>query len=139
MNTSRAINNSLRQKPLVLLILPLAFLVMGAKWVEKPVQDLETIVGKWRGSGITSAGSTFDVGYVFRKDGSLDGWAAGSGWSKKLQSPPGTMHINAGKLEYRNDNGILRTGVLYEDKKGRRKIKFEGETGGTWDVRPVKK
>jgi hypothetical protein len=123
---------------LMLVFTAVAF-TTAAKWAEKPVENLDTIAGKWKGSGITTTGSTLEVEYVFRKDGSLDGWAGGIGWSKKLQSPPGTLHINAGKLEYRNDKGTLRTGVLYEDKKGRRKIEFVGETGGTWDVRPTKK
>jgi hypothetical protein len=140
MNTPRKITSTLlSSKIVVLLILPLALFVMGAKWAEKPVENLDTIVGKWKGSGITGSGYSFEVEYVFRKDGSFDAWAGGRGWSNKFEPPPGALRINGGKLEYRNEKGALRTGVLYEDAKGRRNLKFQGEDGGKWDVRPVKK
>jgi hypothetical protein len=141
MNRSQIITNTLLHRTLlILLILPFTFLIIGAKWVEKPVENLDAIVGKWKGSGLTTSGSTFDVWYVFRKDGSFDSVANGGSWSRKFEPPPGALHVTkGGKLEYRNQRGTLRTGVLYEDRKGRRKITFEGETGAKWDVKPVKK
>lgn len=133
-------NRSLDTKKLILfLILPIALFLMGAEWVEKPVASLDTTVGTWKGSGISAEGYRYDVEYVFRKDGSFDAWAGGKSWSKKIQMPAGTMHINGGKLEYKNEKGIPRTGVLYEGAKGRRKIVFQGEEGGNWDVSPAKK
>jgi hypothetical protein len=90
------------------------------------------------GSGITSNGSSFEVEYLFRKDGSFDDRVWGSGWSKKFERPPGTLRVNAGKLEYKGVGGPLRTGVLYEDKKGRRVLKFQGEDGMKLSVRAKK-
>jgi hypothetical protein len=61
-----------------------------------------------------------------------------SDWSTTSAMPPGTLQLKGGKLEYRNDKGLARTGVLYEDKKGRRVLKFHIENGASWKVREKK-
>jgi hypothetical protein len=128
------------KKLLVLLILPFTLFLIGAKWVEKPIDNLDTIVGKWKGGGINDNGWTFEVEYLIRKDGSFDGWAGDRGsWSTKTKMPPGTLKLKGGKVEYRNDKGRFRSGVLYEDTKGRRMLKFETDTDARWDVRQKKK
>jgi hypothetical protein len=123
----------------VLLILAATLVLMGGKWVEKPVESLESVSGTWKGSGITAKGFNFETEYVFKKDGSFDYWVGGRNYSDKGQRPPGTLYINAGKLMYKNKKGILRTGILEEDKKGRRVLKFHGDDGMKLDVRPAKK
>jgi hypothetical protein len=122
---------------LMLVFTAVAF-TTAAKWAEKPVENLDTIVGKWKGSGITGSGSSFEVEYFFRKDGSFDDRVWGPTWSKKFQRPPGTLRVNAGKLKYKGVKGPLRTGTLYEDKKGRRMLKFHGDDGMKLSVRAKK-
>lgn len=129
------------KKLVVLLILPFALLLTGAKWAEKPVENLDAIVGEWEGKGMTDQGLSFYVGYIFRKDGSYGSSVMGtngSNWSTQSDMPPGTLQIKEGKLQYRNDKGFVRTGVLYEDKKGRRVLKFRTENGANWKVREKK-
>jgi hypothetical protein len=123
----------------VLLLVAASLALMGAKWVEKPIESLESISGKWKGGGITATGYRFEVEYVFKADGAYDAWTGGQRHSGKSQRPPGTVRLIGGKLEYKNSKGASRTGVLYEDAKGRRELKFQGEDGGKWDVRPVTK
>jgi hypothetical protein len=154
MNRSQTITRASPYKKLVvLLILPSALFLAGAKWVEKPVENLDTIAGEWIGKGVTDTLATcmnqiltlptgacqrFDVEYVFRKNGAYESRVSvGSNhWSTAM--PPGTLQIKEGKLEYRNDKGLVRTGVLYEDKKGRRVLKFRLENGASWKVREKK-
>lgn len=149
-------NTSPYKRLVVLLILPFALLATGAKWAEKPVENLDTIAGKWIGTGVTDtltscmnfiatfargACQRFDVEYVFRKDGAYESRVSGGSsnhWSTTSDMPPGTLQIKEGKLEYRNDKGLVRTGVLYEDKKGRRVLKFRLENGASWKVREKK-
>jgi hypothetical protein len=123
----------------VLLVLAASLALMGGKWVEKPIESLESITGTWKGSGINVRGFQFETEYVFRKDGSYDYWVGGGRYSDKGHRPLGILYLNAGKLMYKNTKGMLRTGVLEEDKKGRRVLKFHGEDGAKWSVREKKK
>jgi len=126
------------KKLVVLLILPFALLLTGAKWTEKPVETLDTIAGEWQGKGATDQGVEFRVGYLFRKDGSYGSSVIVGRWSFQSDMPAGTLQTKEGKLQYRNDKGLVRTGVLYEDKKGRRVLKFRTENGAHWRVREKK-
>jgi hypothetical protein len=123
----------------LILLIASAPLTMGAKWTGKPVQSLESITGKWKGSGIGGRGWRFDLEIVISQDGSMDTWYRGQNYSDKNQYPAGTLRINAGKLEYKNTRGAARTGVLQEDEKGRQVLKFHGDDGVKFDARPMKK
>ena len=143
MNRSQTMTNTSPYKTLVVsLILPFVLLLTGAKWAETPVENLGTIAGEWEGKGMTGTGLSFEVGYVFRKDGSYDSRVRGgsllSDWSTQSDMPPGTLQLKGGKLEYQNKKGLVRTGVLYEDAKGRRVLMFQTESGTYWRVREKK-
>ena len=139
MHRSETIGNTSPYKRLVvLLILPVALLLTGAKWAEKPVENLDTIAGEWEGKGMTDQGLDFHVAYIFRADGSYGSSVIVGRWSFQSDMPAGTLQTKEGKLQYRNDKGLVRTGVLYEDKKGRRVLKFHLENGASWKVREKK-
>ncbi len=90
-----------------------ALLLMGAKWVEKPIQDFQSIAGEWRGSGYSASGGTFSLIFVFKPDGAY-------AWTISGRDGKGTMRLEDGRIEWNSVmTGDLVTVTLHE-KKGKR-------------------
>ncbi len=121
-----------------------ALLCMGAKWAEKPIESLTSIAGEWRGNGDAvegygspgrGRGIVGIISYVFKEDGSYTYSWAEPVKSDRGQRPAGTVRLHAGKLEWKIPNGLPWTATLYEDKKGKRRLKGHREDGGTWTLK----
>jgi hypothetical protein len=117
---------------------------MGAKWAEKPIESLANVAGEWRGNGDAvegygdpgrGRGKVGIIRYVFKEDGSYAYSWAEQVKSDRGQRPAGTVRLHGGKLEWKIPNGLPWTATLYEDKKGRRRLKGRREDGGTWTLK----
>jgi hypothetical protein len=136
MNTRHTI--SLSKQFAFLLVLPIALLLMGAKWEEKSIDSLASIAGTWSGNGNHPRGANYSVEYVFKADGSFDfSWVMPRD-AKEGHKRPGTMWIQNGKLEWKTDQGPWIF-TLYEDKKGRRTLRGKRSDGNTQELSPAKK
>ena len=121
-----------------------ALLCMGAKWAEKPIESLASVAGEWRGNGDAvegygsprrGRGIVGIISYVFKEDGSYTYSWAEPVKSDRGQRPAGTVRLHGGKLEWKIPNGLPWIATLYEDKKGRRRLKGHREDGGTWTLK----
>ncbi len=110
-----------------------ALFLMGAKWVEKPIQDFQSSAGEWRGSGFaTTFDGSFHVIFVFKPDGTY-------AWTGGIRDGKGTMRIEGGKVVWKSVvTGDLVTVTLHE-KKGKRNLKGRRADGLTWTVKPAMK
>ncbi len=120
------------------LVLATALFTMGAKWADKPIESLASIAGKWSGNGSKPGGKEYSITFTFKEDGSFDFSTLSKRGGKNGQRPPGTVRVNNGKLEWESRNGLLRTATLYENKKGKRKLKGRREDGNNWEVKEKK-
>ena len=76
---------------------------------------------------------------TFKEDGSYEFSVWGiRGGGRDGQTRPGTVRVNNGRLQWQSRNG-LSTATLYENKKGKRKLKGQREDGSNWEVTKTKK
>ena len=89
-------------------------------------------------NGCSAKGDSYSIDYVFKKDGAYDyGWRATIG-GESGKRPPGTLRVNGGKMQWKSSQGFLWTTTLYEDKKGKRKLKGRREDGNRWQLKEKK-
>ncbi len=69
----------IRSKLVLILLLTGALFTIGAKWAEKPIEDLENVVGEWRGSGRTAKGQDFSLTFIIKEHGYFEVNARSSG------------------------------------------------------------
>jgi len=113
-----------------------AVLTMGARWADKPIDSLATIVGLWSGNGKTTEGYDYYISYVFKEDGSIDYSQVVVFGGHKGQLGPGSVRVKGGKLVFEDYEGLLWTFTLQENKRGRRKLKGLPEDGNRQLLRP---
>ena len=128
---------AIRSRLAVALLLIGALFAMGAKWVERPIDDVQHVVGKWRGSGESAGGTRFAVTFIIKEDGSFHADAV----SSRVTVRGGRrLRLNDGKLwlkSIHNDQNVIIT--LYESNKGKKMLKARREDGLTWRATRVKK
>jgi hypothetical protein len=95
------------------------------------------IAGEWHGDGQSYAGHRVDAKYVFKANGAfVYDWIQTYG-SGHVEQPPGTLHANGEKLEYKDAEGLLWTFTLDEDKKGRHILHVQSKEG-TWTLKQTR-
>jgi hypothetical protein len=116
------------------LVLATALFTMGAKWAEKPIDDLASIAGAWSGTGSNARGANYTINYSFKQDGSFTfsvikpgGGSAGLRTQDGTKGP-GALWVEGGKLRYKSGKGPW-TFTLYENKKGKQKLRGERPDG----------
>lgn len=126
-----------RTRVLMIAVLAGALFTMGAKWVERPIQNFDGVAGEWRGSGSTASGAEFGLKFIIKADGS---YRVMANWMSGSNDYTGPLRLKDGKIEFKSPtNGETVTLTLSEDKKGKRKLKARRPDGMTWSVKPAKK
>ena len=119
------------------LLLVGALFCTGAKWAEKPIGTLADVVGEWSGEGTTAKGYNYPLELVFFENGVYRYSWQGSSGSESGERPPGTVHVNGGKLEFIDSRGFPWTATVYEHKKkGQRMMKgLRHSDGSTFNLK----
>jgi hypothetical protein len=126
-----------KQKMICLtLVLATALLTMGAKWVEKPIDNLASIAGTWSGTGSNTRGAHYMIKYWFHEDGSFKFSKMQRGDMRDGQKGPGALWVEAGKLRYKTGRGPW-TFTLYE-KKTKHMLRGKRPDGNEQDLTPAK-
>lgn len=120
----------------VALVLATALFTMGAKWAEKPIDNLASIAGTWSGTGSNTRGAHYTIKYWFHEDGSFRFSMTHPQNMKDGQKGPGALWVEAGKLRYKTGKGPW-TFTLYE-KKGKHMLRGKRPDGNAQELTPAK-
>ncbi len=112
------------------LVLVGAVLTMGAKWIERPIEDVATITGTWKGTYVRG-GDSSSVTLMIKPNGAYEG-EDDNGFFK------GTLQIKEGNILYQSADQRTFTLTLQQRKK-KRTLKGSDESGAlTVSLKPTK-
>ena len=97
-----------------------AVLAMGAKWIERPIDDVTTVTGTWKGTYV-GGGDSSSVTLMIKANGAYEG-EDDNGIFK------GTLQIKEGKILYQSADQRTFTLTLQQRKK-KRTLKGSDERG----------